>query len=224
LAFYFGDICYSEFSRKRSFLSDLGFGLKRACIPPRAILEEERARLGHPAREVLERDGESGKRTLLLASKFIETPGCNVTLPNSRLGQNLERRHKFNIAVQPVTSTHGTLRDPNPVLHGVPFGVIPDQQVLLRAVRALDLALQGRIQNNSQYTVTGVRFFVQIVAVGAKQDSAVLDLKMDILPGEAQTFRQQCQLSPPPGKWGWDYEALAIEAAPNDYTTWEASH
>lgn len=84
--------------------------------------------------------------------------------------------------------------------------------------------VQGRIQNNSQYTVTGVRFFVQIVAVGAKQDSAVLDLKMDILPGEAQTFRQQCQLSPPPGKWGWDYEALAIEAAPNDYTTWEASH
>src|ERR1700722_12511741 len=32
LAFYFGYICYSEFSRKRSFFSDLGFGLKRACI------------------------------------------------------------------------------------------------------------------------------------------------------------------------------------------------
>ena len=32
LAFYFGYICYSEFSRKRSFFSDLGFGPKRACI------------------------------------------------------------------------------------------------------------------------------------------------------------------------------------------------
>jgi hypothetical protein len=80
LAFYFGDICYSEFSRKRSFLSDLGFGLKRACIRTG----------GHPRR------GESSawpsrpesprtgwrvvKRTLLLASKFTETPGCNVTL------------------------------------------------------------------------------------------------------------------------------------------------
>jgi hypothetical protein len=59
LAFYFGDICSFEFSRKRGLFSDLGFGLKRARIAPGAILEEERARLGHPAREVPERDGES---------------------------------------------------------------------------------------------------------------------------------------------------------------------
>jgi len=31
-----------------------------------------------PPWEVLERDGESGKRTLPLASKFTETPGCDV--------------------------------------------------------------------------------------------------------------------------------------------------
>ena len=59
LVFYFGDICCSDFSRKRVLYSDLGFGLKRACIALGAILEEERARLGHPVREVLERDGES---------------------------------------------------------------------------------------------------------------------------------------------------------------------
>jgi hypothetical protein len=89
LAFYFGDICYFEFSRKRGLFSDLGFGLKRACIAPGAILEEEGARLGHPAREVLERDGESGKRTLLLASKskrlLLVRPGCNVIVVRMNL-------------------------------------------------------------------------------------------------------------------------------------------
>ena len=74
MAFYFGDTCYSELSRKRGLFSVLRFGLKRARIAPGAILEEDGARLGHPAREVLERDGELGKRTLLLASKFTETP------------------------------------------------------------------------------------------------------------------------------------------------------
>jgi hypothetical protein len=74
--------------------------------------------------------------------------------------------------------------------------------------------VQGRIQNNSQYTVTGVRFFVQILAVGAKQDSAVLSLKTNILPGEPQTF-QTIQLLPPPGKWNWQYEALSVEAENN---------
>jgi hypothetical protein len=59
LVFYFGDICYSDFPRKRVLFSDLGFGLKRACIAPEAILEEERTRLGHLARKVPERDGES---------------------------------------------------------------------------------------------------------------------------------------------------------------------
>jgi hypothetical protein len=99
---------------------------------PGAVLEEEGARLGHPAREVLERDGESGKRTLLLASKFTETPGCNVTLCRiHHVGTNLERRRKVNITMQPVTSTHGSLRQANPVLHGVPFSVIPNQQVLV---------------------------------------------------------------------------------------------
>ena len=38
----------------------------------------------------------------------------------------------------PVTSTHSSLRHPNPILHGVPFCVIPNQQAPLRAVRALE--------------------------------------------------------------------------------------
>jgi hypothetical protein len=82
------------------------------------------------------------KRTLLLASKFSETPGCDVGPADSRLGQNLERRREFSMAVQPVTSTHGSLRQANPVLHGVPFGVIPNQQVLLRAVGATNAPIQ----------------------------------------------------------------------------------
>ena len=70
----------------------------------------------------------------------------------------------------------------------------------------------GRIQNNSPYTVTAVRFFVQVWTANGKQDSAVLNLKTDILPSEAQTFEQEIQLLPPPGKWNWQYEALSVEA------------
>jgi hypothetical protein len=62
-----------------------------------------------------------------------------------RFRQNLDRRRKFNIAVQSVTSTHGSLRQPNPILHGVPLSVIPNEQIFLRAVRALDRALVIRV-------------------------------------------------------------------------------
>jgi hypothetical protein len=50
---YFGNTCGLEFFRMWSFFNDLEFGLNRACIAPGAILEEERSRSGHPARESL---------------------------------------------------------------------------------------------------------------------------------------------------------------------------
>jgi hypothetical protein len=78
LTFYFGDICYSEFCRKRGLFSDLGFGLKRAVI----------ASGGHPRRREnsawTSRPGSPRtgwrvvKRTLLLASKFTETPSSRA--------------------------------------------------------------------------------------------------------------------------------------------------
>jgi hypothetical protein len=37
--------------------------------------------------------------------------------------QNLERRRKFNIVVQPMTPTHGSLRQANPVLNGAPLQI-----------------------------------------------------------------------------------------------------
>jgi hypothetical protein len=70
----------------------------------------------------------------------------------------------------------------------------------------------GRIQNNSAYTVIAVRVLVQVSTANGKQDSAVLNLKTYILPTEAQTFEQEIQLLPPPGKWSWQYEALSVEA------------
>ena len=71
----------------------------------------------------------------------------------------------------------------------------------------------GRIQNHSPYaTVTSVRLFIGVWGTDGKQDSAVLDLKTDILPGQTQSFKQDCQLLPPPGKWNWQYEALSVEA------------
>jgi hypothetical protein len=73
--------------------------------------------------------------------------------------------------------------------------------------------VQGRIQNHSPYaTVTGVRLFISVWGTDGKQDSAVLDLKTNILPGQTQSFVQECQLLPPPGKWNWQYEALSVEA------------
>jgi hypothetical protein len=57
------------------------------------------------------------------------------------LGQNLERRRQRDFAVFPVTLSNRSLRYSNPVLHGVPFRVIPNQQVPLWAVRALDQAI-----------------------------------------------------------------------------------
>ena len=72
--------------------------------------------------------------------------------------------------------------------------------------------VSGRIHNNSSYTVTGVRFFVQIWTVEGKQDSAVLNLKTYILPDEVQTFDQETQLWPPLGKWNWQYEAMSVDA------------
>jgi hypothetical protein len=75
--------------------------------------------------------------------------------------------------------------------------------------------VSGRIQNNSPYTVVGVRLFVQVWTAQGKQDSAVLSLKTNILPGEPQTFQQTIQLLPPPGKWNWQYEALSVEAQSN---------
>jgi hypothetical protein len=46
-----------------------------------------------------------------------------------------------------MTFSDGSLRQANPVLHGVPFGVIPNQQVLLRAVGA----------TNGQFSSNGFR-------------------------------------------------------------------
>jgi hypothetical protein len=70
----------------------------------------------------------------------------------------------------------------------------------------------GRIGNNSPSTVIAVRLLVQVWTPNGKQDSAVLNIKTNILPSEAQTFEQEIQLLPPPGKWNWQYEALSIEA------------
>jgi hypothetical protein len=61
----------------------------------------------------------------------------------------------------------------------------------------------------SPYTVTGVRLFVQVSTVNGEEDSAVLNLKTDILSGEAQTFKQEIQLLPP-GEWSWQYETLSV--------------
>jgi hypothetical protein len=47
--------------------------------------------------------------------------------------------------VYSVASTNGGFRDSNPVLHGVPLLVISRQQVLLRAVRALDRAFVVKV-------------------------------------------------------------------------------
>ena len=63
----------------------------------------------------------------------------------SSLGRHSKTQRQFNVAVQPVTSTHGSFRQSNQVLHGVPFFVIPNQQVLLRAVRALNRAFVVRV-------------------------------------------------------------------------------
>jgi hypothetical protein len=52
---------------------------------------------------------------------------------------------KFDVAVLPVTLSDSSLPHSNPILHGVPFRVIPDEQVLLRAVRALDGAFVVRV-------------------------------------------------------------------------------
>jgi hypothetical protein len=72
--------------------------------------------------------------------------------------------------------------------------------------------VSGRIRNNSPYTVTALRLFLKVWTPSGKQDSAVLTLKKDILPSEAQTFEEEIQLLPPPGKWNWQYEVLSIEA------------
>ena len=49
--------------------------------------------------------------------------------------QSFEFGRKFNIPVYSVASTNGGVRDSNPVLHGVPLCVIPNQQVLASMVR-----------------------------------------------------------------------------------------
>ena len=69
----------------------------------------------------------------------------------------------------------------------------------------------GRIQNNSPYTLTGIRLVVEIWNAKGMKDSAILDLKMNILTGEAQTFAQNVHLLPPPGKWNWSYFAQSID-------------
>ena len=52
---------------------------------------------------------------------------------------------KFDVAMEPVTLSDSSLRQSNPVLHGVPFRVIPDKQILLHTVRALDRAFVVRV-------------------------------------------------------------------------------
>jgi len=61
-------------------------------------------------------------------------------IPNLRLSQNLPRRRQCNLAVSPVALPDCGFRYSNPALDGVPFSVIPNEQIFLRAVRALHQA------------------------------------------------------------------------------------
>src|SRR6266851_1898465 len=58
---------------------------------------------------------------------------------------NFERRRQCNLAVSPVALPDCGFRYSNPVLDGVPFSVIPNQQILLSAVWAFDQALVVRV-------------------------------------------------------------------------------
>jgi hypothetical protein len=63
----------------------------------------------------------------------------------SSLGRHSKTQRQFNVAMSWVTFPDGGFRQSNQVLHGVPFCVIPNQQVSLRAVRALDRAFVVRV-------------------------------------------------------------------------------
>jgi hypothetical protein len=72
--------------------------------------------------------------------------------------------------------------------------------------------VSGRVFNTSRHTITLVRLFVQIYDAAGKKDSAILNLKTEILPDETQAFQQEVQILPPAGKWNWQYEALSVDA------------
>lgn len=74
--------------------------------------------------------------------------------------------------------------------------------------------ISGRFTNTSAYTMTGIRIVVVITdKKGNKKDSAVVDLKMNVPPGEAQTFTQLFQILPPTEKWEWNYYVEDIQAS-----------
>jgi hypothetical protein len=63
----------------------------------------------------------------------------------SWIKQIFSRRRQDNLAVSPVALPDCGFRYSNSVLNGVPFLVIPNEQIFLRAVRALDQAFAVRI-------------------------------------------------------------------------------
>jgi hypothetical protein len=65
--------------------------------------------------------------------------------PKLRIRQNLSRRRQRNLALSAVAFPDYGFRYSNPVLHGVPLFVIPNEQIFLRALRALDQAFAVRV-------------------------------------------------------------------------------
>jgi hypothetical protein len=154
------------------------------------------------------------KALVLLAVSQVSS-GCNLTQPQAATVPAKPAPVKpFVGPDQLYCSDFGIQKSPNSPIFG-------DLRPFYR--------VQGRIQNNSQYTVTGMRLVVKVWTVGGMKDSAVLNLKTDILPGEAQTFKQEIQLSPPPGKWNWSYFFQSVEAedsvthAVDGFAAWKAS-
>jgi hypothetical protein len=43
-------------------------------------------------------------------------------------------------------------------------------------------------------------------------DSAVFEIKTEILPGATQSFEQQVHLAPPSGKWDWGCQPIEVDA------------
>lgn len=72
--------------------------------------------------------------------------------------------------------------------------------------------VHGRISNRSHYSATRVKLEVQIWTETEMVDSAVLEIKAEILPGATRSFEQEVHLAPPKGKWEWDCLRIEVDA------------
>jgi hypothetical protein len=71
--------------------------------------------------------------------------------------------------------------------------------------------VHGRIQNNSAYTLKTVRLVVRIWTKKEFVDTAVFEVKTDILPNTIQSFEQEVHLSMPAANWGWDCQPVLAQ-------------